>query len=301
VFGFLVWELKENWRLYEANRPETLRPVVFGDHGETMARLLRPGIHSGTLPKLFAKLRKSERRAQGRGDEKGAFKRLESLHHVEESIRRFVERDFIALLGLSRTLRPAAIRVSAVHVATNQVRIELRTALAEEPDAVLEVEFDEIHDALIAGLAGPGWLPVLSEEQARVLSIALIGLFKKGVADWVRVLPDAHARSGGVPELASVAFPEIEWHADGHDAPVPLDRPDSAPGRGGAGTAQGVPAVPTLLPLNSVVVTWRRWVEAWEREQAGARHPARFLEGYSVLPRSPTTRDRRPRSAPGHP
>src|SRR5438876_11244753 len=113
MFGFLVWELKENWRLYEANRSEGLRPVIVGDHGETMGGLLRPGIHSGTLPKLFAKLRKSERRAPGDADEKGAFKRLESLHHVEESIRRFVERDLIALLRESRTLRPAAIEVGA--------------------------------------------------------------------------------------------------------------------------------------------------------------------------------------------
>ena len=66
VFGFLVWELKENWRLYEANRAESLRPVLVGDHGETMGSLLRPGIHSGTLPKLFAKLRKAERRATRR-------------------------------------------------------------------------------------------------------------------------------------------------------------------------------------------------------------------------------------------
>ena len=28
VFGFLVWELKENWRLYESNRPEKLVPVT---------------------------------------------------------------------------------------------------------------------------------------------------------------------------------------------------------------------------------------------------------------------------------
>ena len=66
VFGFLVWELKENWRLYEANRAAGLKPVVVGDHGESMRTLLRPGIHSGTLPKLFAKLRKSERRARRR-------------------------------------------------------------------------------------------------------------------------------------------------------------------------------------------------------------------------------------------
>src|SRR5262249_3237653 len=48
--GFLVWELKENWRLYRANRALALGPVVIGSHGETMTRLLRPGFHSGTLP-----------------------------------------------------------------------------------------------------------------------------------------------------------------------------------------------------------------------------------------------------------
>ena len=65
--GFLVWEFKENWRLYRANRPATLRPEVIGHHGETMLRLLKPGFHSGTLPKLFAKLRRAERRALRKG------------------------------------------------------------------------------------------------------------------------------------------------------------------------------------------------------------------------------------------
>ena len=51
VFGFLAWELKENWRLYAANRPPTLRPVQVGRHGESMRRLLLPGFHSGTIPK----------------------------------------------------------------------------------------------------------------------------------------------------------------------------------------------------------------------------------------------------------
>ena len=62
IFGFLVWELKENWRLYAANRRPKLSPVRIGSHGENMGRLLRPGFHSGTLPKRFAKLRRAERR-----------------------------------------------------------------------------------------------------------------------------------------------------------------------------------------------------------------------------------------------
>ena len=59
VFGFLVWELRSNWRLYEANRPEAIGPVAVGSHGETVVRFLRPGFHSGTLPKLFARLRRT--------------------------------------------------------------------------------------------------------------------------------------------------------------------------------------------------------------------------------------------------
>ena len=42
IFGFLAWELKENWKLYRANRPKTLRPVQVGSHGESLARLIAP-------------------------------------------------------------------------------------------------------------------------------------------------------------------------------------------------------------------------------------------------------------------
>src|SRR5262249_26010461 len=30
IFGFLVWEFRENWKLYRANASPTLRPVVIG-------------------------------------------------------------------------------------------------------------------------------------------------------------------------------------------------------------------------------------------------------------------------------
>ncbi|WP_146108830.1 hypothetical protein [Chromatium okenii] len=72
--GFLVWELKENWKLYAANhsQPESLPAVdksplrqlqaielaIIGNHGETMRGLLRRGFHSGTLPKAFDRLRR---------------------------------------------------------------------------------------------------------------------------------------------------------------------------------------------------------------------------------------------------
>ncbi len=63
AFAFLAWELKENWNLYRANRSKVLKPVVIGAHGETLRGLLEPGFHSGTIPRLFVRLRRAERQA----------------------------------------------------------------------------------------------------------------------------------------------------------------------------------------------------------------------------------------------
>src|SRR5581483_8023345 len=82
VFGFAAWELKENWKLYRATRKRHLSPVMIGHHGETMLRFMKPGFHSGTLPKLYARLRRAERHGDGRK----AHKQHEALHHVAESI-----------------------------------------------------------------------------------------------------------------------------------------------------------------------------------------------------------------------
>ena len=93
--GFLVWEFKENWRLYRANQAPTLRPEIVGHHGETVLRLMRPGLHSGTLPKLYARLR------HGRG--RSPRKQYEALHHLRDRLRQFVERNLFAILAGSKS------------------------------------------------------------------------------------------------------------------------------------------------------------------------------------------------------
>ena len=57
LFGFLGWELMENWKLYRANHLNQVQAVHFGPYRETLYTLLRPGFHSGALPKAFAELR----------------------------------------------------------------------------------------------------------------------------------------------------------------------------------------------------------------------------------------------------
>jgi hypothetical protein len=97
VFGFLAWEFKENWKLYRANRPPTLKPVRVGSHGETVATFLRPGFHSGTVPKVFHRLRKAQLRTAA--PLAATHKQLRAAHHVEEALIAFFNRDFLALLN----------------------------------------------------------------------------------------------------------------------------------------------------------------------------------------------------------
>src|SRR5262249_57884943 len=131
VFGFLVWELKENWKIYRANQSPTLDAEVVGSHGETVPRLLRPGFHSGTLPKLYAKLR----RAAGRS----LHKQEEALHHVAESVQHFVERTLLATLAGSRRwgLGPT-LRVASVHCGWNRLRVRLAGSPRPDDARLLE-------------------------------------------------------------------------------------------------------------------------------------------------------------------
>src|SRR5438270_4118893 len=125
VFGFLFWEMKENWSLYQANRGPALQPVAIGTHGETMRRLLQPGFHSGTIPKLFARLRNAEQKALRTGNYTSVRAVQAALEEVEEAVRLFVVREFLVLLAQEESWKKQPLQVGRIRLATNQVRVEL--------------------------------------------------------------------------------------------------------------------------------------------------------------------------------
>jgi hypothetical protein len=265
LFGFLVWELKSNWQLYDANRSKSLEPVLVGSHGETIERLLRSGFHSGTLPKTFARLRRARRAAwtwPGRlRPEKAALKQLEALHHVEEAVRRFIERDALALLAGSRALGGSGLALGAVRMATNRIRVEL---LRPTPDGgegpPLVVDLEERGGILVGGVAESGWLDGLRDDERQALAGALTGLFKKSGVRLVQT-PGAPVPPAG--ECPS----EI---ADGL-----TDRPFTAP-----------------LRFDEIEVTWRAWVDAWEAEQVGSDGATPLAGEPGVLPSTARERER---------
>jgi hypothetical protein len=283
--GFLVWELKENWRLYAANRPPTLRPVMVGSHGETLARLLRPGFHSGTLPKLHAKLRKAERRAlrsPGAADRVRAHKA--ALHHLGENVRHFLEREFLALLNASTFWHNTPLSLGTVELGANRIRAEVFCPALGT--AAVWLSFEERSGRLLAGVAGPGWLPCLSAEQRGALTTALAGLYKLSRVDVVRqqveaLLPPGVASYDIVDEGLWVGS------EDDAEAVYPLDAEgDTLVPRVTAGTfpepLPPLPAVPLLF--GRVAVTWDWWVATWEGDRAGKPHPPLPVEGLCLLP-----------------
>ncbi len=184
VFGFMAWELKSNWQLYKANRGENLKPVPVGSHGETFIRLMKPGFHSGTLPKLFMRLRRIDRHRSPSEHSLARIKYLDQLHHVHVAVEHFVVREFLQLLKEAPDWNVDGISVSRIRLASNNIRIEL--ACPRLSNETLLIVFEEQSGWLVANTLQTGWVKKLDDAQRDTLLAALIGFYKLAGVDMVR-------------------------------------------------------------------------------------------------------------------
>lgn len=285
IFGFLVWELRTNWRLYAANRPPQLGAVPIGHHGETMLRFLRPGFHSGTIPKRFARLRRAERAARKKGSWAGVRKHLRKLHEVEESIRRFLERETAALIAQAACWKDASLEIGRVHLATNRVRFELRPARAE---GGLRVAFDMRGGWLVADAADGAWVAGLSAGQKAVLRAALLGVFKRAGSDLAsRQIDERLAgacaawdldRRGLVVRPNGSSGGELVYALASEGPLVPEPSAD-----GPADPAPRVYGRAELL-FSAQDIAWEDWVRFWDGALSGDDVSSEALAPVPVLP-----------------
>ncbi len=174
--GFLVWELKENWKLYRATRAQTLGPLAIGSHGESLVGLLKPGFHSGTLPKLFTKLR----RAAWRNDLGAIARQQQALHHVEVALEKFCDRQLVSMLVEVESFRAADVELAGIRAGSNRIELTLACARLGEP---CMLRFELQSGWIVAGIAEAGWIHALDTEQRHIFEIALAGFYKlAGVA-----------------------------------------------------------------------------------------------------------------------
>jgi hypothetical protein len=170
VFGFIAWELLANWRLYAANRPRRLKPVVIGSHGETLRGLLRPGFHSGTVPKLYRKLR----RAEHRDNRLGAASLRHDLQHAGEAVHRFIERELVAILKGCPETRDLRMTVENVRFGCQRAIVSI-AAPDLGPDCMV-LAFENQGERIAATVEQFGWLDKLTAAQRDAAFAAVRGL-----------------------------------------------------------------------------------------------------------------------------
>lgn len=184
--GFLVWELRENWRLYAANRSRTLTPVPIGHHRETMVGLLRWGFHSGTFPKLFAKLRRASRKAHRTGDWKTLNRHREALRNEEKTVLRFVQRELCALLEEARFREGRRLLVREVHVST--ARAQAKLSLDDPTRTWATLACRERDGRLVGTLDCRDGLESLSSQDREAFVAATMALFQRAGVEEVEGL-----------------------------------------------------------------------------------------------------------------
>ncbi len=277
IFGFLVWELKENWRLYKANRSPVIGAIPVGSHGERVRGLLRPGFHSGVVPKTFAKLRK----ATTAGNDKKAAKHQHHLEHTAEAIEHLVEREWIACLKASRRWGGLPIHLEKVALATNRLRIFL-TIHHWEGEVVISVE--ERGGWLIGSIEEPGWLGGLSDKQRAAFIDVLTELYK---LSGVHVVREQIATVLGVEDWRIDCRPEgLLILPKTERPPVTIDYTDE-PVMIPSETINGrlhSPFNKCDLVLSDCPLPLESWVERWELDHAGKAPTTPLLPGHRIAP-----------------
>ncbi|MCH2202040.1 MAG: hypothetical protein MK102_08720 [Fuerstiella sp.] len=264
VFGFLVWELKGNWRLYEANRVTRLQPILVGSHGEPVSRLIRPGVHSGTIPKAFARLRRLERQSASfrRFSQRRAWQDV--LHHAERDLCRFVQRDLLRLLEYCPVWRNTDLRLSSVQISCNSILVTLDSDLIE--GRPIRILIQEQSHWIVVSVVERGLLRNVSPAQLHSFGTALLGFYRKAGADIVREQIERNLVGTHPYDVCSTGL--IVWPEARFDREVTIDlhrphqvRPTPAP----LAITFGIsPASVESVVFCKSSTDWYEWAQLWQ-------------------------------------
>jgi hypothetical protein len=289
--GFLVWELKENWKLYRATRAKELHPRVIGHHGETMARFLKPGFHSGTIPKLFTKLR----RAAWNHDTSAISKHKEGLHHVEEAIGKFVERQLVAMLAECPPFGAGDVALEHVEIGSNRVQVTLVCPSVGPEPATLRFELQS--GWLVAGIPVAGWIARLSAGQQQIFESVLAGFYKLAAVELVREqLEQALQSHPGAPAPPYDVADEglVVWPARAFEVEIVYDlrAPSRKPVvRGAEYRGEVIDLAGRHAMFGHQALYWSVWSTTWQQVARGDA-PMRIIVGPGLLPAPGSGSDR---------
>ncbi len=289
IFGFMAWELKENWRLYRANLPERLKPVIVGHHGENMVRMLKPGFHSGTIPKAFKKLRRARRKAILRKDPALLRKAQEPLAEARHLIHDFFQREVLQLLEDCGAW-PHSVSLSEVRLATNRMELELQCE--KWPDQPAVISLSEQSAKIVAATERTGWINRLEHSERLIIRNALMGFYKLSAVSVIREQIDAcfpeHDFHYDINERGLILWPKDDFKTEvEYDLSIgPILHPTLVSGITPA-------SLPTLtmgeIFLNQTPLPWTNWTSYWDDCTRGECPLRRLVSEFRVLPAAEST------------
>ena len=274
VFGFLYWEMKENWALYRSNRGQLIQPAGIGAHNETMRGLLVPGFHSGTVPHLFARLRIAEKAATKSLNWNPARVNRQQLEELASALEHFVTREMVALLLQHPTWRGKKIDVGPVRLATNRIRLEL--GHEDHPAHPVEIEIAYQTGWILASVRSVGWLETQEPAAVRVFAICLAYLYRRANVDLVRE-----------QMLGQLDMPASSLQLTGEGLLVGASATDRT-----AIDLREIMDDPTRgeevrrLVFSETPIRWADWTDAWH-QGGGSPHVATVVELAESLLRIP--------------
>lgn len=302
VFGFLVWELKENYRLYRATRSLYVPSARFGPHGETMQGLLVVGVHSGTLPRLYERLRRAAQRRDAaspgtRRARREAFAADAELRRfrkgidaVERSLRHFVQRELVYPLTTSALWTRGGLSIGRIETSSNRIRIQLRCEPSSDQSAsagrACELTIELVGGRIIAEFSEAGLVGELDAHSAQVFENVLAVFYHRAQIDLVR-----EQLEGELPAMTRYQVVEggiLLWSGDDYDGGVTYDLKPSRSRRLRPRRRPRHSPLPQELDARRILysrqrIPWVQWEDAW-RAAGGDGPVPRLLQGASLLP-----------------
>ena len=267
IFGFLVWELRENWKLYQSNAARDLQSAAVGSHGEKVRALLRPGFHSGVVPKTLAKLRHAVRK----GKTERASRLHHSLDHIAEAVSRFFDREFITYLRSSSRWGGVPIQARKPILTPNEVLLPI---VLGDTGAATSIVLEERGGWVIASFRGGSAIESLSGSAQAAFTDALAGLYKRA---GVNVIREQVAAEYGSQSL------QFDADSEGLFIPTREGAMQFFSYKNGFELQTPERILPSQVVFSDCPLAWARWVERWEADSAGKNPVDPLLPGWTLL------------------
>ena len=173
---------------------------------------------------------------------------------MQESIVRFLERELIFRLNQHPAWKDTRVSLGSVRLGPTRIVFQIICLpLGTDP---MQIFFEMRGGWILAGIEHRGWADALEPNLARLLSAALVGLYKAAgveiVKEQIERLFVPH------PILFELSPTELTvWTPALGNMPTTYDLSKKAP-------LSTVPTRPYPLLLTDLPVTWDAWVKVWD-------------------------------------